>query len=87
MSIAAELTFLSVAEIGDRMAVKTDTVLAWINSGQLRAINVASPGCHRPRWRIDSADLDHFLAERRTAPRPPATRRRRRKNDHIIQFF
>lgn len=71
--------YLRVADIADRLQVKGDTVLGWLHSGALPGFNVASTtNGKRPRWRIDPADLDAFLASRTTGHRPAPTRRRRR---------
>jgi predicted site-specific integrase-resolvase len=44
---------LSVHDLCERYAVSEHTVLHWINSGQLHAVNVGRrQGAKRPRWRI-----------------------------------
>lgn len=61
-----DASFLSVPEIATRLGVKSDKVLQWIASGQLRGINVAERVAQRPRWRISEADLEAFLEVRST---------------------
>jgi hypothetical protein len=78
--------YLSPQTIADRLGLaKVDRVLSWIHSGELVALNVsARPG--RPTWRVAAADLDRFLAGRRTRPATPRARRRERYTD-VIRFY
>lgn len=48
-----------------QLALSVPAVLALIASGKLAAANV-SGGRKRPRWRIDPAELDRFLAARQS---------------------
>ena len=66
------------------LRVDPETVRGWIESGELRASNVASRSATRPRWRISREALEEFLAGRE--PRP-AVKKRRRSNARVIQFF
>jgi excisionase family DNA binding protein len=79
---------LTVADVARRYRVGEHTILRWINSGQLLAVNVGrSPGARKPRWRISEQALADFEAARRTtAPPPPRTRRRQRPAD-VIEFY
>jgi excisionase family DNA binding protein len=78
---------LSVREICERYGVGEHTVLGWIRSGELRAVNVGRRlGTKKPRWRITQEALDAFEALR--TPRPPAPRTRRRKRPaDVIEFY
>lgn len=80
--------YLSPRGVADRLGLaKTDTVLAWIASGELAAVNVGT-GTGRPTWRIAAADLAAFLQRRQAVPalKPgPAPRRKRRKG--VTQYF
>jgi excisionase family DNA binding protein len=79
---------LTVAEIADRFGVDPHTVLGWIRSGELRAINVGrKPGARKPRWRITAEALTTFELCRTANPAPPPTRRRRQPADEIIKFY
>lgn len=64
-------------EIGRELRVKEERVRAWIESGQLTAVNVGDKG--RPRYRVSRDALDSFLASRSGArpvtPKKPARRR------------
>lgn len=73
--------------IAKHYAVGVGTVLGWIHSGELAAINVGS-GPKRPRWRIMPEALEAF--ERRRASQPPApksSRRRRKADPSVIEYF
>jgi len=78
---------LTPPEVAQRLAVKPAKILGWIRSGRLRAINVANPGCRRPRFRIDPADLQVFLATLTVHPPAKLTRRRRNAKTDVITFF
>lgn len=63
--------------------VNVGKVLAWIRSGELRAVNLASRPGGRPRWRISADAIAQFEARRlAVAPRP--RRRRNRFSDELI---
>jgi excisionase family DNA binding protein len=76
-----------VRDICNRFSVNEHTVLRWIHSGELRAINVGvSPGKKKPRWRVTEEALATFEALRTPSPPPPRTRRRRRSAD-VVEFY
>ena len=76
----------TVQEIQRRYSVTVHTVLGWIRSGELRAVNVGrKPGAKKPRWRITEKALEQFEAVR--TPTPPLPRTRRRKRPEIIEFY
>jgi excisionase family DNA binding protein len=76
-----------VRDICERYGVTEHTVLGWIRSGELRAVNVGrSPGARKPRWRISQQALTDFEAARTTAPPPPRTRRRQQAAE-VIEFY
>jgi excisionase family DNA binding protein len=78
---------LSVRDLCDRYGVGEHTVLAWIHSGQLRAVNVGRrPGAKKPRWRITQEALEAFELARTSTPPPPRTRRRNRPTD-VVEFY
>ena len=85
---AALSRHLTPPAIAARLSVAEETVRGWIASGELTAVNVASRGCRRPRYRVDPADLEMFLAARRPNAPPPVRPPRRRQNESgIIQFY
>jgi excisionase family DNA binding protein len=78
---------LSVRDLTERYGVSEHTVLGWIASGELRAINVGRRlATKKPRWRITQEALEAFEALRTPTPPPPRTRRRKRPAD-VIEFY
>lgn len=69
----------TVKDICERYAVTEHTVLAWIHSGDLRAINVAPVHGRMPKWRIANKALENFEQSRTTYAAPVRTTRRRRQ--------
>jgi excisionase family DNA binding protein len=77
---------VSVKELTERYGVNEYTVLTWIKSGELKAINVGRrPGMKKPRWRITADALATFELIRTHNPPPPRTRRR--KQSAVIEFY
>jgi excisionase family DNA binding protein len=77
----------TVQEICERYRVTQQTVLSWINSGQLRAINVGRRmSTKKPRWRVTQQALDSFEMLRASTP-PPLAMRRRRRLPSVIEFI
>ena len=78
---------LSVHDLTERYGVSEGTVLQWIRSGELRAVNVSRrPGSKKPRWRITAEALATFELARTPAPAPPRMRRRKRPAE-VIEFY
>ena len=78
---------LSVRDVCERYGVGEHTVLGWIRSGELRAVNVARRlGANKPRWRITQQALEAFELLRMPAPPPPKAPRRKRPAD-VIEFY
>lgn len=53
---------LKPSVLAERWAVRTETILHWIRSGQLRAMNVGTR--FRPRYRILKSDAQAFFESR-----------------------
>lgn len=70
--------WLTPPAIAQQLGVKVETVHGWIRHGELRAISVSAPG-KRPRFRIDPADLEAWIARRTVAPTIPKTAVRKRQ--------
>jgi len=85
--LANTSAYLSPNDVAARLGVSWAKVVAWIKSGQLLAVNVASRPSGKPQWRIAESDLDFFLATRQAQPSRPATRRRRPATTDMIEFF
>ena len=68
--------------------ISVDKVLAWIRSGELRAIDVSTRRGGRPRYLLDVADIAAFEALRAVQPPLQKPRRRRKSNDSsVIEFY
>ncbi len=78
--------WLTPPEVARRYGIKADRVIAMIRAGVIRAIDVASPGSRRPRFRIHEADLVAFEHRREVRPLSQPNRRRQ-KNRDVIEFF
>jgi excisionase family DNA binding protein len=77
---------ITVKEASERYGVEEHTVLGWIRSGELRALNVGRTlGKKKPRWRITAEALAAFELLRTPTPPPPRTRRR--KQTDVINFY
>ena len=79
-------TRLTPPELARALRVDVHTVLDWIKSGQLRAVNVGTPG-KRPRWRIDPADVAAFEATRTAQPQGRTPRRKKSASGWQYQYF
>lgn len=80
--------YLTPSDIATSRVVNVTKVLAWIDSGELRAVNVAANKAGKlPRWRISPADLEAFDAARVAVPQTPVTRRPRQKSGHVVEYF
>ena len=78
---------LSVRDLCERYGVGEHTVLGWIRSGELRAVNVGrKPSARKPRWRITQEALEAFELARAPTPSLPRTRRRKRPAA-VIEFY
>jgi hypothetical protein len=64
------------SDVAKTMKVSPKRVYAWIETGQLRAINLNPANAKRPRWSIDRSDLETFRKSLQPTPRAPRTARR-----------
>jgi hypothetical protein len=76
----------TVPELSRFLRVGRDRVRRWIRAGELRAVNVASALCGKPRWIITPDALVEF-ERRRQAVAPPKPARRRRRQETMIDYF
>ena len=66
----------SPPQVARRLGCKPEKVIAWIRAGRLQAMNIASEGCIRPRYRITPEALAEFEASLLVvAPKRPTRRR------------
>jgi hypothetical protein len=77
----------TVQDLQRRYGVTVHTVLGWIRSGELRAVNVGRrPGAKKPRWRVTEEALVAF--EQLRTPAPSVSRARRRNRPaNVIEFY
>ena len=77
----------TVEDLANRYCVTVHTVLKWIHSGELKAVNVGrTPAGKKPRWRISEQARTEFEAKRTTTPPVPRAKRRNRP-EGVIEFY
>jgi hypothetical protein len=84
--IATSDKMLTPPQLARRYGVKAERVIGWIRSGELRAIDLASKGSTRPRFRIDPKDIELFELRRSVQPAVKTMRRKRTPTD-VTAFF
>ena len=76
----------AVKDLCDRFAVGEHTILGWIKSGELKAVDVSRRLGGRPKWRITPEALAAF--EELRTPTPPAPRtRKRRSQENVTAYY
>ena len=80
---------LTPKQVADRYGVSVHTVLHWIDSDQLKAINCGrAPGKLKPRWKILPEHLAAFELTRQSGSAPqPNHRRRKAEPAGVIEFY
>lgn len=68
--------YLTTASAAELLSVTADKITDLIHAGHLPAVDVSLHPGGKARWRISAADLEAFLASRRTTPTPKPTRKR-----------
>lgn len=80
---------LRVREIAERLDVTEHTVLAWIQNGELLAMDVSRNRGGKPSWRISPESLEAF--EQSRMPMPPIAksqvRRRNTSQPGVVEFY
>jgi excisionase family DNA binding protein len=67
-------------EVAELFGVGRTKVMAWIASGELRAVNVATRIGASPRFVIDAKDIEAFERRRQVYPEPSSRRVRQKAN-------
>jgi excisionase family DNA binding protein len=76
-----------IKDICKRFGVGEHTVLAWIHSGELSAINVSRRAGGKPKWRITPEALQAFELLRSASPVKPRAKQRRKTATDVVQFY
>jgi hypothetical protein len=82
-----ELAGLTVKDVARRYRVGRGKVLAWINRGELKAINVSSVLCGKTRFVILPDHLAAFEQRRSAGPPPKPLRRRQQRPSLMDQLL
>jgi excisionase family DNA binding protein len=77
---------LSPGDVARQLGVRDAKIYAWIESGELRASNVAACPGGLPRYKVSPTALEEFLTARQVVPALVPVRRRKR-SDAVIEFF
>lgn len=88
-SAAQQPRKITPPQFAKQYGVSTAKVLAWIASGELRAINAATnPKGERPRYLIDISDIELFERSRAVVePKPAPRKRRAQKPSGVTTYF
>jgi hypothetical protein len=90
MAVIVERKKVSVPHLAKEWGVSTKKIAAFIQAGELRAINVATSRENRPRYLIDRGDIEAFERARTVIPdggESAARRLRRRAAANVKEFF
>jgi hypothetical protein len=75
-------------ELAAAWGVSVEKILSFIHSGELRAINAASPGRNqRPRFLIGVTDVEDFERRRAASPAPKQPQRAKRQVANAGDFY
>lgn len=77
----------SPKEIAIKHRVSQHTVLGWIHSGQLIAIDISDPKSRRRKYRVSRASLEAFHAERQVMPKNAAAKSRGANDQAEVKEF
>lgn len=77
----------NVKDIQKRFGVGEHTVLGWIKSGDLQAINVCRTGSTRAKWRITETALAQFELDRTKQPQTQTKKKTTRRKKNIIEYY
>lgn len=79
------MQFRSPPALAKEAGVAREKIIAFINSGELRAINLSEGTV--PRWRVSEDDWQAFLASKSNQKPAKKTRRRTQKQSDVIEFY
>jgi excisionase family DNA binding protein len=78
---------LTSSQAAELIQTSADRILDMIRAGEIRAIDISSPGSRRPTWRIPAEELERWMASRSTQPASPKPQRRRRKDKYVPTYY
>jgi hypothetical protein len=78
---------LSPRNLCRRFKVGIDKVLGWIRRGELKAVNVATTLCGKPRWVVTPEALAEFERRRASGPPPKPQRKRRKRDPDFVDYY
>ena len=73
-------------EYARQLGVDRAKIIAWIRSGELRAIDASTRRGTKPRYLIDQADIRAFEEAREVIPACPPPRVRRNRRPQVQQY-
>lgn len=80
--------YYKIQEAAEILACDDETILSWIHSGELDAVNICkSPSGKRPTWRIPESGLGrHLISRRHPASQQvaPANRQTRKQTKQYV---
>lgn len=81
--------FKTPPKVAEYFGVNTAKIHGAIQRGELPAINIAEPGCTRPRYLIHEDDIAAFEKSRRVIPGGETTTQklRRKSQSGVKEFF
>ena len=83
--------WLTVSEVADSLRVSRETVIRWVRSGSLAAVDISTDSKRphqRTHWRISQESLSQFLENR--SVQPPQRKRRRPpflRQPDVVEFI
>lgn len=87
MIASAPSRLLTPDDAAQRLALEVPELLKLRAAGAIAGVNVALPGAARPRWRFEAAEIERFVAGRRSLPSPKQPRRKRQAAAAEVEFY
>jgi excisionase family DNA binding protein len=82
------LSALTIPEVAERFRVSPRTVVSWIASGELRAVDATRrPQSKKPRFRVTQAALDSFELARTPTTAPARLAGRKKQQTGVVAFY
>jgi|GEM_PF-3527680 len=79
--------FQTVPQVAEMLGVGPNKILGWIRTGDIVATDLSQSQNARPRWHIATAEVDRFVAARRSVPATtPIPVSHRKPKSSIVEF-